>query len=405
VAATRLPDGVISPGGIGYDINCGVRLLSSNILREQLDPHLGELADALVAAIPSGLGKGSVVQVSQRELEQVMVEGAEWAVRKGLGTREDLERCEERGRMAGADPAAVSKRAKQRGRRQVGSLGSGNHFLEVDLVEEVYEGKVAERFGLVPGQIAVQIHSGSRGFGHQIASDYVRIMQKAVSKYGITLPDRELVCAPFSSSEGQSYFGAMACAANFAWANRLSMAGAIRRTFEQVLAGRLPGWQLTSVYDVAHNIGKLEEHQVGGRQVRVCVHRKGATRAFGPKHPDVPAAYRDVGQPVLVPGDMGSASYVLVGTNEATEMTFGSSCHGAGRLMSRSAAKRSIRGDQLRRELEGRGIRIRTTGRPASLAEEAPDAYKDVDRVVEVVHTAGIARKVARLRPLIVVKG
>lgn len=306
--------------------------------------------------------------------------------------------------MAGARARAVSPRAKERGKNQLGTLGSGNHFLEVEEVVEVYDEKVAERFGLFRGQLAVQVHSGSRGLGHQVCTDYVKSLQRAVSKYDIQLPDRQLVCAPLDSSEGQNYFAAMACAANYAWTNRQCLTHLVRRTFEQVLAGKVKDWDLTTVYDVAHNIAKIEEYEIDGQRTKVCVHRKGATRAFGPGAKELPEIYRDVGQPVLVPGDMGTASYVLVGTEEAMRVSFGSTCHGAGRVLSRRAAKRKIRGSKLREELEARGIAIRA-GSMAGLAEEAPEAYKDIDRVVDVVQRAHLARKVARLEPLAVMKG
>jgi tRNA-splicing ligase RtcB len=337
-------------------------------------------------------------------MDQVLVKGAAWAVKAGYGRPEDLERLEEGGAMAGADPAAVSPRAKQRGGPQLGTLGSGNHFIEVQEVVEIYDEEVARAFGLFEGQLAVEIHSGSRGLGHQVCSEYVKSLQSAVQKYSIKLPDRQLVCAPLDSPEGQRYFGAMVSAANYAWANRQCMAHLARRSFEEVLAGKVPNFDLRTVYDVAHNIAKLEEHVVDGRKMKLCVHRKGATRAFGPGHPAVTPIYRRVGQPVLVPGDMGTASYVLVGTADAMEESFGTCCHGAGRVMSRTAAKKRIHGGTLRKELEAQGIRVRAGSMPG-LAEEAPDAYKDIDAVVEVVHGAGLARKVAKLRPLAVMKG
>jgi tRNA-splicing ligase RtcB len=337
-------------------------------------------------------------------MDQVMEKGAAWAVSQGYGTREDLERIEERGAMAGAEVQAVSSRAKERGKRQLGTLGSGNHFLEIEEVVEVYDEKVADVFGLFPGQLAVQIHSGSRGFGHQVCTDYVHSLQKAVTKYGIKLPDRQLVCAPLNSPEGQDYFAAMAGAANYAWANRQCLTHHTRRTFEEVLAGKIKSWELDTVYDVAHNIAKIEEYEVDGQRTKLCIHRKGATRAFGPGQPELPEIYRAVGQPVLVPGDMGTASYVLVGTEEAMKVSFGSTCHGAGRILSRRAAKRKIWGEDLKAELEARGIQVRA-GSMAGLAEEAPAAYKDVEHVVDVVHRAGLAHKVAKLRPLAVMKG
>jgi tRNA-splicing ligase RtcB len=404
VIATRHPDGIISPGATGYDINCGVRVLVSNITADELRPHLEKLVNALFQNIPSGVGKGGAIRLNAKELDEVMVRGAGFAVERGYGSREDLERTEERGALAGADPAAVSRHARERGSPQLGTLGSGNHFIEVSVVEEVYDPEVADAWGLFPGQIAVWIHSGSRGLGHQVCSDYVRDFQKAVQKYNISLPDRELVCAPFNSPEGQAYFGAMAAAANYAWANRQVMAELVRRTFEQVLAGKVSDWHLRQIYDVAHNIVKIEEHDVDGKRMKLIVHRKGATRAFGPGHPVLPPAYRDTGQPVLIPGDMGTGSYLLVGTEKAMRDAFGTTCHGAGRVWSRAQAKKSIRGEELIQELRQKGIIVRA-GSMAGLAEEAPDAYKDVDRVVNVVHKAGLARKVARFRPLGVIKG
>jgi tRNA-splicing ligase RtcB len=404
VAATRYPSGVISPGGVGYDINCGVRLLISNMEADEIKPHISTLISALYRNVPSGVGKKGSIKLSPSQMDQVLEKGAAWAVKQGYGPQEDLERIEERGAMAGAEARAVSSRAKERGKNQLGTLGSGNHFLEIEEVVEVYDQEVADAFGLFPGQLAVQIHSGSRGFGHQVCTDYVRNLQKAVTKYGIQLPDRELVCAPLDSPEGRDYFAAMAGAANYAWANRQCLTYHTRRTFEKVLAGKVRNWELITVYDVAHNIAKIEEYEVDGQRTKLCVHRKGATRAFGPGQPELPEIYRAVGQPVLVPGDMGTASYVLVGTKEAMKVSFGSTCHGAGRVLSRRAAKRQIRGDKLKAELEAQGIQVRAGSMPG-LAEEAPDAYKDIERVVDVVQHAGLARKVAKLRPLAVMKG
>jgi tRNA-splicing ligase RtcB len=337
-------------------------------------------------------------------MDEVLDKGATWAVKAGYGRPEDLERLEERGSMSGADPSMVSPRAKQRGGPQLGTLGSGNHFIEIQEVEQVFDEDVARVFGLFKGQLALSIHSGSRGLGHQVCDEYVRDLQAAVLRYNIELPDRQLVCAPLDSPEGRHYFGAMVGAANYAWANRQCMAHLARRSFEEVLAGKVPNFDLFTVYDVAHNIAKIEEHEVDGQRMKLCIHRKGATRAFGPGHPALPTVYRAVGQPVLVPGDMGTASYVLVGSTAAMEKSFGTTCHGAGRTMSRAAAKRKIQGATLRRELEARGIHVRA-GSLSGLAEEAPDAYKDIDAVVEVVVGAGLARKVARLRPLAVMKG
>jgi tRNA-splicing ligase RtcB len=404
VAATRLPDGVISPGGIGYDINCGVRLLASNISAEEAEPHMADLASALYANCPSGVGGKGSIRLSAKQLDQVCRIGAAWAIENGYALPEDVRRTEAGGRIKGADPSHVSLRAKQRGRPQLGTLGAGNHFIEVDLVEQIFHPEAARAMGLHEGMIALQIHCGSRGFGHQICSDYVRELQAAVQRYNISLPDRELVCAPLDSPEGTRYLSAMACAANYAFTNRQILVHHARRSFEQALAGKVREWDLRQVYDIAHNMGKIEEHIVDGKKIRVCVHRKGATRAFGPGFAELPEEYRELGQPVLVPGSMGTSSWVLLGTEKSMALSFGSTCHGAGRVMSRKQAKRTVRGDQLREKLETSGIRIRAGSMPG-LAEEAPQAYKDVDAVVNVVVRAGIADKVARLRPLAVIKG
>lgn len=404
VAATRVDTGVISPGGVGYDINCGVRLLSTQVEREEVAPYVRDLTAALYRACPSGVGGKGRVRVSGRELDDLLTNGARWALKKGLARQEDVIHTEEQGCLAGADPGQVSERAKERGRPQVGSLGAGNHFLEIDVVDEIYDPAVADAFGLWKNQVVVQIHCGSRGFGHQVCDDYVKGLQSAVHKYGIELPDRELVCAPVDSPEGRAYYGAMACAVNYAFVNRQVLAMGVREAFEQVLAGKVKNWSLTQVYDVCHNIAKFEEHQVDGQRARLCVHRKGATRAFGPGYAGLPADYRDVGQPVLVPGSMGTASFVLVGAQKALDLTFGSTCHGAGRVMSRSKARKQVQGAELKQELEEQGIVVRA-GSNRGLAEEAPLAYKDVSRVVEVVDGLGLARKVARLRPLGVIKG
>ena len=405
VVPTRYPDGAISPGAVGYDINCGVRLMASRLVAAELKDQIDALISVMFRNIPSGVGKGGGArEVSRHEMDEVLVKGAKWAVKAGYGRNEDLERLEEGGAMEGADPSAVSPRAKQRGGPQLGTLGSGNHFIEIQEVEMIYDEKVARAFGLFEGQLVLSIHSGSRGLGHQVCDDYVRDLQPALAKYHIELPDRQLVCAPLNTPEGKRYFGAMVSAANYAWANRQCMAELARRSFEEVLAGKTRHFDLYTVYDVAHNIAKIEEHVVDGQKMKLIIHRKGATRAFGPGHPAVTPLYRDVGQPVLVPGDMGTASYVLVGTAEAMEQSFGTSCHGAGRTMSRTAAKKQIQGGVLRQELEARGIHVRA-GSLAGLAEEAPDAYKDIDAVVEVVHGAGLACKVARLRPMAVMKG
>jgi len=404
VAATRLPDGVISPGAIGYDINCGVRLLTTQIEFEAAESWLPDLATALYRNCPSGVGEKGTVPLTVAELDKVCREGARWALREGYANEEDLQRTEEFGCIEGAAPAEVSSRAKERGRSQLGTLGAGNHFIEVDVVDQIFDAEAARTLGLAEGYLAVQIHCGSRGFGHQVCTDYVQEFQGAVKRYNIHLPDRELVCAPLDSPEGQSYLGAMKAAANFAFCNRQVLAHHIRRSFKEVLARKLKDWDVRQVYDIAHNMGKVETHQVDGEKVRVCVHRKGATRAFGPGFEGLPPEYRPLGQPVLVPGSMGTASWVLLGTEGSMAQSFGSTCHGAGRVMSRSQAKREIRGDKLRQDLEAEGISVRAGSLPG-LAEEAPAAYKDVDRVIEVVSHAGIAKKVARLRPVAVVKG
>ncbi len=404
VAATRFPDGVISPGGVGYDINCGVRLLASQIPFEDAQDDLDELANALNYFCPSGVGSKGGVHLTEQELDRICREGSHWALKHGYATETDLRRTEEEGRLESADPSRVSKRAKERGRPQLGTLGAGNHFIEVDVVEQIFDTSAAQAMGLQEGNLVVQIHCGSRGFGHQICSDYVDDFQGAVRRYGIQLPDRELVCAPIDSPEGQAYLAAMCSAANFAFANRQLLAHNARQAFEQVFARKTPHWHLNQVYDITHNMGKIETHDIDGKPVKVCVHRKGATRAFGPGAPGLPPEYASTGQPVLVPGSMGTASWVLVGTQASMEQSFGSSCHGAGRVMSRSKAKKEVRGDQLRKELEKEGVHVRA-GSLAGLAEEAPKAYKDVDAVVETVTGAQIARKVARLHPVTVIKG
>ncbi|MEJ2349741.1 MAG: RtcB family protein [Anaerolineales bacterium] len=404
VAATKLPDGVISPGAIGYDINCGVRLLGSQIEYEEAAGYLDDLASALYHNCPSGVGTKGHLRLSEKELDQVCREGARWALKQGYATEDDLRRTEEGGFIEGADPGKVSKRAKQRGRPQVGTLGAGNHFIEIERVDQIFASDAAQAMGLQEGKLTVLIHCGSRGFGHQICTDYVKDFQGAVKRYGIKLPDRELVCAPLNTPEGQDYLAAMRCAANYAFANRQVLAHFAREAFEEVLAGKVRNWHLHQVYDIAHNMGKIEEHAVNGDRLEVCVHRKGATRAFGPGFEGLPEEYRSIGQPVLVPGSMGTASWVLVGTEGSMARSFGSTCHGAGRTMSRSKAKRQVWGQDLRRELEASGIHVRAGSMPG-LAEEAPVAYKDVDEVVQTVAGAGIARKVARLVPVAVIKG
>ncbi len=404
VAAFDVDGGVISPGGVGYDINCGVRLLRTDLQVHDIRDKVRDVVAALFHHVPSGVGSTGVLKLSNKELEAVLVEGAHWAVRNGYGTPEDLDKIEETGRLEGADPGAVSPRAMERGRPQLGTLGSGNHFVEVGYVEEVYDEKLADRLGLFRGQVTMIVHTGSRGFGHQVCDDYVRVMLKAASKYGIELPDKQLACAPVNSPEGRRYYAAMACGVNFAFANRQMITHWAREAFVQALGLSPKQVNMQVVYEVAHNIAKIERHVIDGVEKTVCVHRKGATRAFGPGHPAVPERYRDIGQPVLIPGDMGRYSYVLVGTQTAMEETFGSTCHGAGRVMSRHQAKKAARGRSLTGELEKQGIFVMASSR-ATIAEEMPEAYKDVSQVVEAVVGAGLSEKVARLRPLGVVKG
>lgn len=403
VTAMRTKDGVISPGAVGYDINCGVRLLRSNLEAEQVKPLMDELINALHYGVPSGVGRGGSIRLSRPDMDKVLERGAGWAVSKGYGTADDLEHTEERGALAGARASAISPRAKKRGSNQLGTLGAGNHFVEIGEVVEVYDEAVAQQFGVYPGQAVLWIHTGSRGLGHQVCTDYINAHRSAVAKYGIRLPDRDLVCAPINSPEGQDYMAAMACAANYAWANRQLILHLTRTILNEILAPRFKHFHLTLIYDIAHNIAKAEEYVIDGRPTKVIVHRKGATRSFGPQNPKLPVDYRAVGQPVLVPGDMGTASYLLVGTTEAAEKSFSSTCHGAGRVMSRRAAKKKARGEDVQRRLAEAGITVR--GPWKGLAEEAPHAYKDIDRVVNVVHKAGLARKVAKMVPLGVIKG
>ncbi|MGW8266223.1 MAG: RtcB family protein [Longimicrobiales bacterium] len=397
--------GVISPGGVGYDINCGVRLLRSNLTAADVRPRLSGLMDELYDTIPAGVGKGyKKFVLSPRDIRAILTTGAAWAVGRGFGTPGDLDHMEDGGTIPGADPEEVSDRAIQRGRDQVGTVGSGNHFIEIGVVEEVYDENAARRLGLDSGTVTVFIHSGSRGLGYQVCDDYLEVMLKAARKYNIDLPDRQLVCAPLDSPEAKRYLGAMRAAANFAFANRQMMGHRVREAFSRVF-GRAPAdLGMSLIYDVAHNIAKFEKHSVGGREKTLCVHRKGATRAFPPGHPEVGSAYRDLGQPVFIPGDMGRYSYVLLGTEGAYAETFGSTCHGAGRRMSRRQAKRSSRDRRLREEFDELGIQVRASSF-ATVAEEVPEAYKDVAEVVGVVDRAGIGRKVARLKPMGVLKG
>jgi tRNA-splicing ligase RtcB len=401
VAATDADDGVISPGGVGYDINCGVRLVGSSLSRIDVTPRLREIVNALYARVPTGVGAHRRdLQLSPRDLDGVLRRGAAWAVDRGYGTADDLDHIEEGGVLRGADPALVSPRARERGRGQLGTLGSGNHFAELQYVAEVYDKDVAAAFGLRRDQVTVMVHSGSRGLGHQVCEDHLRVMVRAAEKYGIDLPDRQLCCAPIRSPEGRDYLAAMSAAANFAFANRQVMSHWVRESLADALAIRSESIGVRTVYDVCHNIAKFETFPGG----TLCVHRKGATRAYPAGHPQTPRRYQNVGQPVLIPGDMGRYSYVLVGTERAYLETFGSTCHGAGRRWSRAEAKRYAKGQAVVKDLARRGVVIMAAGL-STIAEEAPEAYKDVADVVRVVHEAGIARRVAQLRPIGVIKG
>ena len=406
VAATDYEDGVISPGGVGYDINCGVRLLATTLTEKEIRPKLAPLAETIFKNVPSGLGsRRKDLTVSSADLDRLVVEGVPWLIKRGFGWPEDAEHCEESGCMANADPDKVSSTAKSRGLTQIGTLGSGNHFLEIQKVDKIYNPKTAKAFGITQeGQVTVMIHCGSRGYGHQVCSDYLRVMEHAVQKYKISLPDRELACAPGNSSEAKDYIEAMACAVNYAFANRQAIMHWVRQSFQQVYGENPEKFGLNLVYDVAHNIAKAETHNIDGHQKKVWVHRKGATRAFPAGHPDVPDDYRSEGQPVLIPGSMGTSSWVLVGSQKSMDLTFGSTAHGAGRMMSRSAAKRQFWGGDIKSALEKRGIVVRAAS-ASVLAEEADPAYKNVDMVVDVSDKIGIATKVARLVPLAVVKG
>ncbi|MEI8175407.1 MAG: RtcB family protein [Candidatus Omnitrophota bacterium] len=395
--------GVISPGGVGFDINCGVRLMRTNLRVNDITPRLKEMVYALYNTVPAGVGSTGRIKFDAAEERRLLVEGAGWVVKKGFGKNEDLEYTEERGAIKGADPEAVSARAYERGKAQTGTLGSGNHFLEIQVIDQVFDQAAAQVFGLEEGQVTVMIHSGSRGLGYQVCDDYTKGMIGCLQKYGIAMPDRQLACAPVKSPEGQAYLGAMRCAANYAWANRQCLMFLAREAFEKVFAMSPKALGMDLVYDVAHNIAKIEKHVIGGKERTLCVHRKGATRAFGPGNPELPDRYRKTGQPVIIPGDMGRNSYVLAGTQKAEE-TFFSSCHGAGRLLSRTAAIEKCRGRSIKAELERKGIFVMATGRE-TLAEEAPEAYKDVNEVVGVVEGAGLSRRVCRMRPLGVIKG
>jgi tRNA-splicing ligase RtcB (3'-phosphate/5'-hydroxy nucleic acid ligase) len=396
--------GVVSPGGVGYDINCGVRLMRTNLMHEEIQPRLGPLMEALYRGIPAGVGTGGPYLFGGKELRRLLAEGAPYLATRGLATEGDLEHTEAHGCIEGANPDLVTGRAMQRGGDQCGTLGSGNHFLEVQVVDEIFDETAAATMGLKKGGVCIMIHSGSRGLGYQVCDDSLLALRKVPAKYGIELPDRQLACAPVNSPEGQEYLGAMRCAANYAWANRQLLMWQTREIFATFFGREWESLQMGLIYDVAHNIAKMEEHEVEGRRRMLCVHRKGATRAFPPGHPDVPSQYRQIGQPVIIPGDMGRASWVLVGRPGSMEKTFGTTCHGAGRVMSRTAAIKDAQGRRIDRELAEQGI-IAKCRSWKGLAEEQPAAYKDVDDVVEVVDRAGLASKVARLRPLGVVKG
>lgn len=406
VAATRYSEGVISPGGVGFDINCGVRLLRTDLTADEVRPHITRLIDTLFSNVPTGVGSSGKLRLKGNEIDRVMAQGAKWAVQQGYGDPADLVATEENGCITEADPSSVGGRPRERGAPQLGTLGSGNHFLEVQVVDEIYDPAVARAFGIVQtGQVTVLIHTGSRGLGHQVCDDYLKVMDQATRKYGIQLPDRQLACAPLDKPEGCDYLSAMRCAANFAWANRQVIAHWTRESFEAVLRKSWREMGMHQIYDVAHNIAKIESHRVNGKRMTLCVHRKGATRAFPAGHYDIPAPYREVGQPVLIPGDMGRYSFLAMAGERSMELSFGSTCHGAGRMQSRHAAKKQAKGRDIRQELAERGIVARASGGWAALAEEASEAYKDVAEVVEVCDKAGLSRKVARMRPMGVIKG
>lgn len=405
VAATDYDNGVISPGGVGYDINCGVRLARTSLEYESIKKRIPKLIESLFQHIPTGVGSsGAIKKLPAKEIKNILMKGSKWAVENGYGTDEDIDFTEENGCLLNADPEVVSDRAIERGMDQAGTLGSGNHFLEIDVVQNIYDEEKARIFGLFPGQIVIQIHTGSRGLGYQVCEDYLKILVKSESKYGFRLPDRQLACAPIKSPEGQNYLSAMKCAANFAWNNRQVIMNLAKRTMLQTLGMPETDLGFNLIYDVAHNIAKIEEHEIDGTIKKVCVHRKGATRAFAPGSPFIPLKYRNAGQPVLIPGDMGRYSFIAAGTSRAMEETFGSSCHGAGRVQSRHKALAAAKGKNLVDELNKKGIIIHAAGYK-TIAEEMPHAYKDVSEVVNVMHTAGITTKVAKFRPVAVIKG
>ncbi len=401
VAATDWETGVVSPGGVGFDINCGVRMVRSTLIESDVRPHLKELVDQVFRDVPCGTGSRGGLDLGEKQLTEVLVQGSRWAVDNGYGEARDVEFAEERGCLRDAGVEHVSQRARERGRGQLGTLGSGNHFLEVQYVERVEDARAARAMGLAEGQVVVLMHCGSRGLGHQVCTDFLAQMGAAMKRHNISVPDRQLACVPIQSEEGQSYLGAMRAAANFAWANRQVILHRLRGAFAKVFG---KGARLSTLYDVCHNIAKREKHVFGGNKVDVLVHRKGATRAFPPHHPEIPGDYREIGQPVLIPGSMGTASWILAGAQGSMDQTFGTVCHGAGRLLSRTAAKKGRDARGVQEELEARGILVRSQSRDGIL-EEVPEAYKDVDEVIEVVDRAGLARKVARLRPMGVIKG
>jgi len=404
VAAFDLEQGVVSPGGVGYDINCGVRLLATDLERAEVLPRLPQVMDELYRLIPSGVGSTGAIKLSRAEEKKVLMQGAAWAVENGFGSQEDLDKIEERGTLAGANPELISEHALERGRQQLGTLGSGNHFVEIGTVQEVFDETAAAVLGLRPKQVTLIIHTGSRGLGHQVCEDSIKIMLQASRKYGIELPDRQLCCAPIQSPEGQAYLAAMAAAVNFAFANRQLISHWVQEALQKSLRLSRQTLNLRVIYEVAHNIAKIEEHRVGNGLRKVCVHRKGATRAFGPNHAALPAVYASIGQPVLIPGDMGRYSYVLVGKEGAMAETFGSTCHGAGRLKSRTQAAKAAKGRSLFKELADQGVIVRANSKE-TMAEEMPDAYKDVAEVVQAVTAAGLSGKVAKLGPMGVIKG
>jgi len=405
VAAFDTEQGIISPGGVGYDINCGVRILRTDLTDNEVEHKIKELVRSLFNNVPSGVGSKGKIRIDEREVKEVLRNGAKWALKKGYGWNEDIERIEERGALEGANPDQVSRRALERGRPQLGTLGAGNHFLEIQIVQDIYDREAAQSMGIDDvGQITVMIHTGSRGLGYQVCDDNVKVLGRVTRKYGINIPDRQLACAPIDSPEGRSYFEQMACAANYAWANRQCIMHWVREAFEHVLGKSAESLGMHLIYDVAHNIAKFEDHSVAGEMKKLCVHRKGATRAFTAGHEAVPGIYKKIGQPVLIPGDMGTHSYLLLGTERAMKETFGSTCHGAGRVMSRTKALQRTKGRSITRELADKGIFVLSASDEV-LREEVPEAYKDIDMVVDAVHSAGISRKVARMRPIGVVKG